>query len=488
MAITVIGFVVLLVGIASVYLSTRAGVLALTVAMIFGAAAAILMPSLGGNSIPPSHLMLVFLAIGILLRPAEAQACLRSLAYPGAGFWFAAFVLFSVMSALFLPRIFAGVTLVYSSTRDATAMMSPLASPLQPGSSNLTQSVYLLGNLFCFAVVGGLIQLGHSNFVARAFVIAAITCFVFAGIDVLSFFTGQADFLDFLRNANYTMHTAETFAGFKRIVGTFPEASTYGAVALAFVSFTVVLWLERYPMKGLGYASLAGGISVALCTSTTAYSVSVVMLAYLIAFSMRRTWQGQGRTTHFSFLGAMLLVVPIIIMGAMLVPEIWQSVVGLFDAAFANKLDSQSGEERTAWNTLALMAFLDTSGFGAGLGSVRASSFVAALLSNVGLPGTILFGIFAYRLFFRSGSISEDRETRAIRMAAIASCISQIASATVSSSGIDLGLMFSITAAMAVGRLNRQELRRALPQLMASSVAIRSLRSGPIHASGRSGS
>jgi hypothetical protein len=484
LAITIIGFFVLLIGATSVYFGTRAGIMALTIAMIFGASAAILLPSLGGNSVPPSHLMLVFLAIGIMLRPFEAQACLRSLAYPGAGFWFAAYALFSVMSAMFLPRIFEGVTLVYSSTRDASEMMSPLASPLQPGSSNLTQSVYMLGNLFCLAVVGGLIQLGHGNFVARAFVIAAAICFVFAGIDVLSFFTGQADLLDFLRNASYTMHTAETFAGFKRIVGTFPEASVYGAVALAFVSFTVVLWLERYPMRGLGYIALAGGISVALCTSTTAYSVSLLMMVYFIAFALRRTWQGQGKSTHFSFLAAMLLVVPIIIMGSMLVPEIWRSVVGLFDAAFANKLDSQSGEERTAWNTLALMAFLDTGSFGAGLGSVRASSFVVALLSNVGLPGTVLFGLFAYRLFLRPISIGEDREAKAIRMAAIASCISQIASATVSSSGTDLGLMFSITAAMAVGRISQTETKRTLPQLMASSMAIRSLRSGP-NAAGR---
>ncbi|MGO7186269.1 hypothetical protein ACCS49_34660, partial [Rhizobium brockwellii] len=42
-------------------------------------------------------------------------------------------------------------------------------------------------------------------------------------------------------------------------------------------------------------------------------------------------------------------------------------------------------------------------GYGAGLGTVRASSFIAALLSNVGLTGTILFAAFLYSLVRASG-------------------------------------------------------------------------------------
>ncbi|MGO7624355.1 hypothetical protein ACC687_41050, partial [Rhizobium ruizarguesonis] len=59
-------------------------------------------------------------------------------------------------------------------------------------------------------------------------------------------------------------------------------------------------------------------------------------------------------------------------------------IAGLVNTTLSDKLQSQSGEERTACNTLALISFVDTATFGAGLGTVRASIFIAALLSYAG--------------------------------------------------------------------------------------------------------
>jgi hypothetical protein len=69
-----------------------------------------------------------------------------------------------------------------------------------------------------------------------------------------------------------------------------------------------------------------------------------------------------------------------------------------FDTVFINKVDSDSYRERTLWNVLAMQTAHDSYYFGAGWGSVRASSFGCTLLGNVGIPGCILFFVFLLQL------------------------------------------------------------------------------------------
>lgn len=454
MSIEPIGFIVLLLGVLGMIYGARFALATLCLSTLLGAAAALQLPALGGSSIQPSHLLVLFLVLAALLRPAQTQTVLASIAYPGPGFWFAAYILFSVASSFFLPRIFAGATLVYSSARDVSGMMSTVAAPLAPGSSNLSQSVYLLGDLACFAVVSGLTRLGYARFVAQQLIVASLVCFALALIDIGTFLTGQSYLLDIIRNANYTMHTAETISGFKRIVGSFPEASMYGAVALAYFSFTLMLWLERVQSRMAGLATLFIGPTIMLCTSTTAYIAGIFVISLFVLFCLKRLIGGPATTPHVTLLVITLFLIPCAIVALSLVPDAWDSIVGLVNSTLSDKLQSQSGEERTAWNTLALIAFVDTATFGAGLGTVRASSFIAALLSNVGLTGTLLFVTFLCSLLRASGRrVSGDRENHVIGNAAIMACIAQVASAAISGSGTDLGLLFSTTAGLAAGCL-----------------------------------
>ena len=462
-----LGYIVVLLGIFGVAYGTRLAIWTLCLSTLFGAAAALQLPWLGGASIQPGHLMLVFFIASVLLRPVQTQAALVSIAYPGPGFWFAAYVLFSVASAFFLPRIFAGATLVYSSARDALGTMSTVASPLSPGSSNVTQAIYLLSDLACFAAAAGLTRLGYAPVIARSLVATTIACLVLAILDIATFLTGHSQLLDFIRNANYTMHTAETIAGFKRIVGSFPEASTYAGTALVLFSFTFMLWLERFPSRLAGLAAAFIGVTILISTSTTAYIGGLFVVCILVLFSVRRLLGGRAGPPHASFLIVTLFIVPCGIVTLMQMPDVWNSITALLDATFTNKLDSQSGEERTAWNTLALISFVDTSTFGAGLGTVRASSFIAALLSNVGLCGTLLFGAFLYNLLTAARLHSSGNgQDRAIGMAAVFASVAQIAVAMISGSGTDLGLLFSILAGLATGCLGAPQ---ALPRYASGS-------------------
>lgn len=469
MTIEPIGYIVVLLGILGMVFGPRLAVGALSLSTLFGAAAALQLPWLGGASIQPGHLMVLFFIASALLRPVQTQAALASIAYPGPGFWFAAYVLFSVASAFFLPRIFAGETLVYSSARDVQGTMSTVASPLSPGSSNVTQAIYLLSDLACFAVAGGLARLGYAPVIARSLVATAMACLFLVLLDIATFLTDQSQLLDFIRNANYTMHTAETIAGFKRIVGSFPEASAYAGAALVLFSFTFMLWLERFPSRLAGLAAAFIGVTILISTSTTAYIAGLFVLCILVLFSMKRLLGSWSGTRHASFLIVTLFIVPCLIVTIMQMPDIWNSITELVDAAFTNKLDSQSGEERTAWSTLALISFVDTSTFGAGLGTVRASSFIAALLSNVGLCGTLLFGCFLYSLLTAVRLCpSGNRQGRAIGIAAVFASIAQIAVAMISGSSTDLGLLFSITAGLATGCMAAPQ---ALPRYASGSPA-----------------
>jgi hypothetical protein len=63
-----------------------------------------------------------------------------------------------------------------------------------------------------------------------------------------------------------------------------------------------------------------------------------------------------------------------------------------------NKTASSSGVGRNVANELAMQTLVESAGLGVGVGSARASSFIATLLATTGLPGTLAFMGFAISL------------------------------------------------------------------------------------------
>ncbi len=149
---------------------------------------------------------------------------------------------------------------------------------------------------------------------------------------------------------------------------------------------------------------------------------------------------------------ACLLALPLLIMTVMLIPAVSESVSNLIHATMTTKLASQSGEERMRWNQQAIGSFFDTSGMGAGLGSIRTSSFLIALLANVGIPGTIICMLFFFSLIrFVVQRDQREGPDAMIGLAALLSCISQFTAASMAAGAIDLGPLFGITAGLAAG-------------------------------------
>jgi hypothetical protein len=449
MKMELIGFLFAAAGLYAMFNDTRSVIYILCFSTLFGAAAALKLESVGGASIQPFHFMLPFVVVIVCLRPTMLSASLSSIQYPSPGFWLLLFTLYAALTAVFLPRLFNGATVVYSIAR-GSELHRIVSSSLGPTSSNLTQSVYMLGNLTCFAIVTGIARLGGMVLFAKALIVTAIGCLVFAVADFATYKTGTAYLLSVIRNANYRMLDDGDIVGFKRIVGSFTEAGVFGYVTLALFAFVIVLMLEGYPQRLLALLALALLIALLLCTSTTAYVASAATFLLLLTLCLARVLRRAATMRHLGFVGLFTAVVPLLVMMVLLLPNLSQSIGDLLNVVLANKLETNSGEERMRWNAQALISFLDTSGLGAGQGSIRASSFVVALLANVGVIGALLFATFMMSLikshFKRRGASPTEK---AIGLAALLSSVAQLFAASISAGSIDLGPLFTLTSGLA---------------------------------------
>lgn len=446
-----IGVAIMIVGLLTFVYGIGFGLAILMSLLAVGSAAALNLTALGNSSIQPSHFLLLFIAGAAVLKPRILQAALVNLRYPGPGFWFASFVLYSIITGFFMPRIFVGETMVYSAARNAAGRTSIITVPLQPSTANITQTVYLLGSLGCFAVVSAYASLGRLHFLAKALCTAGLVCLLLAAVDMMTFWTGTGYLMDFLRNANYAIMSEAEIGGIKRIVGAFPEASSYGSCAISLFAFVLIMKIERFEFPLLGVITGGLALTVLLCTATTAYVASIVPIFCTFAFCVTCIVKRRATSRHISFLVFGFLIAPLILLGSMLIPAVWETMTTIVDQTLTNKLATDSGVERMAWNRAAIVSFFDTYSFGAGLGSVRGSSFVTALLSNVGIVGTLLFGCFMASLLRSVLSGGGTRIERSIGLAALFAALTQASASVVSGTVVDLGLLFSTTAGLAAG-------------------------------------
>src|SRR5271165_4296727 len=113
---------------------------------LFGATAAIELPSLGGATILPSEAFLPFLLIRAWWeRPVRSFGRVHR-----AVFWLALAVAWGLLSAVVIPRLLSGYvdvkTVNRTGGRDGTF-------PLQPVSGNITQTGYACAGLAAFLAI-----------------------------------------------------------------------------------------------------------------------------------------------------------------------------------------------------------------------------------------------------------------------------------------------------------------------------------------------
>jgi hypothetical protein len=356
-------------------------------------------------------------------------------------------MVYSTITAYLLPRLFWGQTLAYAVR--AQGPYSNYVAPLAPTASNLTQSIYFIGNFVCFFVLCGFgSSLSGQKSLARAALACVILNIVFVVLDLLTYSTNTAELLSFIRNSTYSTLADSEMAGFKRIVGSFVEASSFGYWTLGYFAFTLSLWLSGIATRLTLSLSCLSFVALLFSTSTTAYvGLAAFLFAQYVVTGIKSLFRSVG-TQMMTFMVVAPFILSIVVVLICLNDSASAYVGDLLDTMVVNKMSTASGVERSNWNSQAIQNFLDTFGFGAGNGSVRASSFPIAVIASLGIIGTLTYGLFLLMIWFNQNNRADPTGV-AVQTAARSACLAWLIAATASAGFIDLGLPFFAFAALA---------------------------------------
>lgn len=417
---------------------------------LMGGAAAIVLSSLGGSTVQPAILALGFLTLRCLApAPGSGEHIVNAFARL---VFLAGFVLYGVIGAMILPRIFAGA-LDVTPLRPIPNGYLFAAFPLAFSSQNITSAVYLTSTLMAALCAFLACRTeGAWRAVARtASVIAAIhavlglASVVLAGTGIWSLFQ------NFFRNGFYAQ-LDQTMEGVSRMTGIFPESSVYAAYGFVWLVFVTELWLRRVEPRWTSKAAAILSLALLLSTSTTAY---IGLTAYILSLSLRMVFFPGS----IDFSKALLLIAGGLVMLAALIALIAfhpqaAAALGEFTARFTvAKAESASAMQRAFWAKQGWSGFLISSGLGIGPGSFRSSSIVLAVLGSTGVIGSVCFICHLARTFqplSRSTYFPTDDPVRNTGVAASWAVTVMLVPASVSAATADPGIVWGMLCGVAL--------------------------------------
>lgn len=457
MSLEPLGAATFLVGLACLLLGQQVSIFALLIASLLGASAAAFITAMNNANIQPAHFLLAFLTVELLFRGSLLRAGLESLAVSRAGFWLLVTVVYSIVTAVLMPRLFAGATYVFNIAQQGSGGAGIVLVPLGPVSANITQTIYFAGDFICFVIFYAYSSTRKGlETVGKAMLVCAFVNLAFATLDLATYFTGTSELLSFYRNTSYRMLDDVELAGFKRIVGSFTEASAFAYATLGLFAFTFTLWLRREFSPFAGIAAALSLAAIIFATSTAGYFGLVLFIVWRYGHALLQVAMGRATRNGLIFVVFAPVIASIVVMAIWMHPETRHTAQQIIDVTIFSKLDSESGIERASWNSQALSVFRDTMGLGAGVGSVRASSWLIAVPASLGILGTITYGMFIICIFVTGGRGEQEPKAQAIQSAARATCVGLIMASSVAGSFIDLGLPFFALAATACARPRRR--------------------------------
>jgi hypothetical protein len=455
MTVQLIGGIALILGLIGLFLEPTFIVYVFFASTLLGAAGAIILDAIGGTTIQPAHLLLGFLTLKLMSSRDVRQGALRSVAVGTPGFWLLVTMVYGTITAYLMPRLFSGQTFAYA----VRPGLYSYAAPLEPTMSNLTQSIYFIGNFLCFFVLCGFAS-SHSGqkSLARAALACVILNLVFVVLDLATYSTNTSELLSFIRNSTYSTLSDSEMAGYKRIVGSFVEASSFGYWTLGYFAFTLSLWLTGIATSLTLSLSCLSFVALLFSTSTTAYvGLAAFLFVQYVVTLTKLLFRSVGSQMMTFIVVAPFILSAVVVLICLSDPT--SAYVGdLLDTMVLNKMSTSSGVERSNWNSQAIQNFLDTFGFGVGNGSARASSFPIAVIASLGVIGSITYGLFLVTLWFNQNSRA-DTTLVAVQTAARSACLAWLIAATASAGFIDLGLPFFAFAALACADLQVSQIR-----------------------------
>ena len=310
------------------------------------------------------------------------------------------FASYAILSAVFCPLFFSGIP-----------VRNPRVGsvPLTWSSYNETQSAYLLLGMCVYLISARRRSPPELDNCLKWYLAGSTMAALFAIYQYISF-VFKIPFPTEILHSN-TLHTIfeayQSEGGFTRVSSTFSEASAAAAcfsVAVA-LALSKLFWGKRSRRL---VASLALLVTALILTrSTTGY----IALGFLVVGAASFYFRKMGAAEKLRRFRLGFAVSAVLISGALLIfPDSRASIRSLLDAVLFTKGQSSSYAERQGWNEAAFRAALSTYGFGAGWGSLRASSFLANMLGTVGVPGLFLFAGFISLLLRYATAKERDGE------------------------------------------------------------------------------
>ncbi|MEZ5815615.1 MAG: hypothetical protein R3D44_00850 [Hyphomicrobiaceae bacterium] len=451
MTVEPIGIITIILGVLILRKGPGLGIVVLLCSFLLGAAAAVKLPALGGSSIAPAYVILLFYVASILRMPDSLAHVVRLFGVREAGFWLLCYAVYGALGALFLPRVFAGEAFVFSLQRLSAGGDSAITlTPLAFGTGNITQTVYLLADVVCFAAVAAHVRMRGFSAVATAVLFAGSAHFLLGVLDSVDHSFAAGEMLTFIRNANYAILAEGDVGGIRRTIGAFTEASAFGGVALPFFAFTSELYFRGIRPWLTGLVALCSLLAVIASLSSSALVGLAIYAGFIFVRGSALMLVGASTARLSSAVVALPSVLLVAALVLALKPDAAFWIDDVADQLFLDKLESDSGIERASWNEYGWDAFFDTSMLGAGVGSIRTSSYLVAILANTGLPGLVLVGVFLALLCIGHNSTRRPRVTAGMERAAVFACFACLLPAMLVGSSVVFGLLFSTLAGLAV--------------------------------------
>ncbi|MEM9223351.1 MAG: hypothetical protein AAGB11_13230 [Pseudomonadota bacterium] len=424
--------------------------LAFVVAMLpFGMLAAFALPSVGGFSLLASHVGAAVLVGLVGLRAALDAIRGHRPQVPLEALMLAIFAVYSVFAATVLVRLFEGQFDVFTLGRGATGVLVSfhfwsVLVPVGPTSSNISQSAYILLTFLFFVAATSVLRKTGFAFAERWLRIAAITNIALGVLD----FIGLDALLAPLRTASFALANNQVLAGLPRVIGGFPEPSSYGAFTAAIFAYFCSCYL--YSGRRIdGLVALGSFILVIMSTAATAFAALGAVLLILL-WRVRATLYASFRRDYAMVGGVVLCIGIAITSSAVIATPVPDLIERIFLESVVNKAVSESGLERGAWAANGIEAFWRTYGLGVGVGSLRSNGILSVLLGSVGLPGLLAFGAFLALAFLRPMPKWASGEARRAHSAAYTAAVAVVAAMLVSATTPDPGLLLVLLAAIAL--------------------------------------
>jgi len=342
------------------------------------------------------------------------------------------FAAYAVISAALVPELLARRVEVFP-PRVGIALAN--LAPLQPSTTNISQALYVVFlAAFAFAVSSVVLQSGNAATVLKAYVISGVLVSLVGLYQLLAFHMGLSYPTEFLySNPVYSQGYAQLLGEVKRVSGTLTEPSVF-AYYLAGV-LAALAGVYFFTRQRLVICLLAGLISAMLLisTSTTAY-VSLAVLSMIVLVVAIRSNTSRGRMIlHGLALAA--LGAPILVLA-------WKGGVEelatyVVRSAILEKATSLSFADRVGTDLHSLTLVAESYGLGVGWGSNRSSSLVTNLISNAGIPGTVLLYVFARRVASLTRTARRAYPDRSIAIPLVLSALGMLVAGIISNPDIN---------------------------------------------------